>query len=204
MNILWTFCEHSVNILWTFCEHSVNILWTFCEPHKYRTRSSGARGLDEVGKVVGEVHRTQGSTWASPAGSARLAVDVEAVLWAHTNSEERASGRAENCSKLLLPELVAGLNYKLILLVTELEWDEAFHLSYLSPLSLEYFGMQSLGNTLEISMTAVILPPHSAGHATAPPWGLDGHCRRPNGAEEWANQRSSECDSTEMREELQR
>ena len=44
------------------------------------TRSSGARGLDEVGQMVGEVHRTQGSTWASFAGCARLAVDVEAVL----------------------------------------------------------------------------------------------------------------------------
>ena len=70
--------------LW--CLFSLGLRETFAASvvgeHGYEhwTKSSGARGLDEVGQMVGEVHRTQGSTRASFAGGARLAVDVEAVL----------------------------------------------------------------------------------------------------------------------------
>ena len=40
----------------------------------------GAFRVDEVGQMVGEVHRTQGPTWTSFVGSTWPAVDVEAVL----------------------------------------------------------------------------------------------------------------------------
>lgn len=58
--------------------------------------------------MVGEVHRTEGSTRASPSGRAWLAVDLEAVGEFHTHPPERPFGRAEDGSEFLLPELVAG------------------------------------------------------------------------------------------------
>jgi hypothetical protein len=63
------------------------------------------------------------------------------------------------------------------------------------------FGMLAVGNTWHLK-SAWQLWFCREGHATAPPWGFDGHCRWPNGTEEWAYQRSSECDSTEMWEEF--